>query len=145
MHALDAIANASAQPPSCDTLTRLANTLERAEFLERAPSLQLQWGEARHPALDQYKSATLADVCSRHNFQISLADAKAAARREWLNFTWRIEHREQGGLRRCVDAWARHLAAEQLASKIEQQKSPQSRRTEIVNRFPRRAPRVRSV
>jgi hypothetical protein len=87
----------------------------------------------------------LADVHTRQDGEIGLTDAKAAAHREWQNFNWRIEHREQGGLRRCVDAWARHLAAEQLASKIEQQKSPQSRRTEIVNRFPRRAPRVRSV
>jgi hypothetical protein len=127
MHTLDAIANASAQPPSCDTLTRLANELEHAEFLERLPSLQLQWGDARHPLLDQYKSATLA---ARHPDaipEIGLTDAKAIAQRAWQNFKWRKEHREQGGLRRVVDAWARWYAAEQHASKIEQQKNGAAR------------------
>jgi hypothetical protein len=127
MHTLDAIANASAQPPSCDTLTRLANELERAEFLERVPSLQLQWGQARHLLLDQYKSAKLADLYSRQDDQINLADAKAAARRAWQDFGWHKEHREQVGLRRVVDAWARWYAAEQHASKIEQQKNGSAR------------------
>jgi hypothetical protein len=91
------------------------------------PSLQLQWGQARHLLLDQYKSAKLADLYSRQDDQINLADAKAAARRAWQDFGWHKEHREQVGLRRVVDAWARWYAAEQHASKIEQQKNGSAR------------------
>jgi hypothetical protein len=127
MPPLDDIERDSPQAPTCDTLTRLANELERAEFLERAAPLQMPWGDARHPLLDQYKRATLA---ARHPDtipEIGLADAKAIARRAWQDFGWHKEHREQVGLRRVVDAWARWYAAEQHASKIEQQKNGSAR------------------
>jgi hypothetical protein len=128
MPALNAIAHDPPQAPiCCDTLTRLGNTIEREEFLERVPWLQLPWGSVRDPILTAYMRAKLADVCSRQDDQISLADAKAAARGAWQEFSLRIAHREQGGLRRCADSWARHLAAEQLASKVEQQKNGSAR------------------
>ena len=128
MPALNAIAHAFPQaPPTRDNLTRLGDAIEREEFLERAPWLQLPWGEACDPLLTVYMRAKLADVCSRQDNKISVADAKANAHRAWQEFAWRIEHREQGGLRRCADAWARHLAAERLASKIEQQTNGSAR------------------
>jgi hypothetical protein len=103
----------------------------------------MPWGDARHPLLDQYKSATLAARHPNTIPEIGLADAKAIARRAWQDFGWHKEHREQVGLRRVVDAWARWYAAEQHASKIEQQ-NPQDR-TRIIKNFARRKSSVRSV
>jgi hypothetical protein len=143
MQALDDIEHDSPQAPSCDTLTQLGDALEREEFLERVPALQLPWDETKHPSLTAYRMAKLAALRTRLDCQISLTVAKVNARRAWQEFEWRREHREQGGLRRVADSWARHLAAEDVVAKIEQQ-NPKDR-TRIIKNFARRKSSVRSV
>lgn len=101
-----AIAAAADQPDSGDQLGRLADQLERAEFVTRIPALQLPWGEAKHPLLDAYMRAARAAAYSEPPAQIDLGRAEQRQHDCEVALEWRLHHREQGGLRRCVDVWA---------------------------------------
>lgn len=100
MRSLNTATTIPAQPDSCDALAhtanRLADALERAEYIERIPALQLPWGRARHPALTAYMNAKLAALPSGVATPI---DPSADDRIKLARLT--------GGLRRAVDLWAR--------------------------------------
>jgi hypothetical protein len=147
MPALDDTTNTSPQDPPCDILTRLARELEDAEFREGLAGLQGEWGHTKDASgtLAAYMRAALDAAYSEPTPDIDLATAEDRSRRAESEFAWRIGRGRNGGLRRCVDAWARAEKANRDLAAVKHQIDPPSRRTEIVRRFPNRRTSVRSV
>jgi hypothetical protein len=133
MHLTDDIEHDSAQDPPCGELARLARELENAEFRQGIAGLQAEWGRTKDATgtLMRYMRAALDAAYADPTPKMDLATAEANAKRADSEFRWRTTRGRPGGLRRCVDAWARaECARRELAvvrSKTEKEKSNSKR------------------
>jgi len=123
MPLLDDTAPDSAQDPPCGELARLARELENAEFRQGVAGLQAEWGHTKDATgtLMRYMRAALdAAYAEPTPDNLDLSTAEDRARRADAEFRAQTGRRRGGGLRRCVDAWARAECARRDLAAIKQ-------------------------
>jgi len=92
-------------------VNELADVIERREYIERVPSLQLPFFDAaRDRDLDRYMRARLAIEYAKPPQKVTIdPDDWETSRRHGYPTSFQLvtEKRETGGLRRAADLWAR--------------------------------------
>lgn len=100
-------------PPSSAELCAAGNALERADVIERAPALRgTDFFSMKHPKLDAYKAVQrrMTDchraptLDAKHpNKQLKAARAHFDGAKQY--YAERLQNRDQGGIRRLVNAY----------------------------------------
>jgi hypothetical protein len=134
-------------PPSSAELCEAGNALERADFIEAAPELRgTDFLNMQHPALDAYVAVQRRITnCHRpptldaKHPRKHVADARRALESAKRYYAERLQNREQGGLRRLVNAFYLMDRARSDVLALEYQAKCLSRANREANKVKRKA------